>query len=552
MKKEIGSIQVMQKLLTLVTALMGKMSIAVLMGVLGFLCAIFLPVSAALYIASVLGFLPDLLPSHLLLFMIVIAVLRGFLHYIEQACNHDIAFRLLAILRDKIFGKLRELAPAKLEGREKGNLINLITTDIELLEVFYAHTISPILIAFFTCLILLVLFYQIHVVYFIIALFAYGYVGILLPYQTSKKGRETGIACRHALADLSTIVLESIRGLREILQYDQGNARLQRLQKQSETVNEYQKELRKIEGKNSGASGAAVQFFSVLLLFCGLGFFVHGTLNFAQVLVGTVLLFSSFGPVIALSNVSNNLLLTLASGRRVLQLLEEQPQVEEVMGQSDAIPKDLSLNHVSFAYEDELILNDVNETFQQGKITGILGKSGSGKSTMLKLLMRFWDCQSGEVCLHDRNLKSINTKQLRTLQSYVTQDTVLFHDTILNNIKIANPTASQEEVIKACQKANIHEFIQTLPQGYQSDVAELGDSLSGGEKQRIALARAFLHDSEYILLDEPTSNLDILNESMVLQSLKQLEGKTILLVSHRASTMSICDEILHMAEGRIS
>lgn len=552
MKKEIGNISVMLRMIGLVTPLMGWMTIAVFMGVVGFLCAILLPVSGAVFISQSLNIIDWFSQTHVLAFMIVIAILRGILHYIEQACNHYIAFKLLAILRDRIFAKLRLLAPAKLEGKDKGNLITLITSDIELLEVFYAHTISPILIALLTCVILLLLFFKLHIVYFVIALLAYLYVGVLLPMINTRRGKHIGNACRKALGELSSYTLESIRGLREILQYDQGKQRLDELHRQSEAVNEDQKQLRSIEGKSNGASGFAVQFFSLLVLFCGLGLQVHGTVDFANVLIATVLMFSSFGPVIALANVSNNLLLTLASGRRVLALLEEAPQVIEVTGKQSITPGDLSFDHVSFAYEEEVILHDVSETFKKGNVTGILGRSGSGKSTMLKLLMHFWDVQEGNVCINGEDVRSINTKQLRSLQSFVTQETVLFHDTIANNIKIAKLDATQEEIEAACKQASIHEFIQELPNGYETSVAELGDSLSGGEKQRLALARAFLHDGEYIFLDEPTSNLDVLNESVILTSLKALEHKTIVLVSHRASTMSICDEALHMSEGRLS
>lgn len=551
MSKEIGNIRVMMKMIGLVTPMIGWMMLAVLMGVIGFLCAILLPVSGAVFIAQTLDIIHWFTQSQLIVFMISIAIMRGVLHYIEQACNHYIAFKLLAILRDRIFAKLRTLAPAKLEGKDKGNLIALITSDIELLEVFYAHTISPILIALFTCLILLSLFAQLHSIYVVIALIAYATIGILLPILNSRKGKHIGDACRKALGSLSSYTLESIRGLREILQYNQGNQRIEELHRQSEAVNEDQKQLRNIEGASNAASGLAVQCFSLLILFCGLGLQVHGTVSFANVLIATILMFSSFGPVIALANVSNNLLLTLASGRRVLALLEEQPQIEEIKGCNSITSGDIRLEAVTFAYEDECILNHVSETFQKGKITGILGKSGSGKSTILKLMMRFWDVQQGSVTIHNEDVRKINTKQLRDLQSFVTQETVLFHDTIANNVKLANLNASQEEIEEACKKASIHDMIVALPNGYETNVAELGDSLSGGEKQRIALARAFLHDGEYILLDEPTSNLDVLNESVILSSLNALQEKTVILVSHRASTMSICDEILHMSKGRI-
>lgn len=552
MHKELSNITVMRKMIGLVTPLSGWMLIAIFMGVVGFLCAIFLPVSAVVLIAQGLRVIDWFSTTQILVFMIIIAILRGVLHYIEQACNHYIAFKLLAILRDHIFQVLRRLAPAKLEGQDKGNLISLITSDIELLEVFYAHTISPIAIGIITSIILLILFAKMHIAYFIIALIAYVFVGLCIPLIVSHWGKKEGNAYRKGFGDLSSYTLESIRGLTDILQYGQGNERLNGMQKQSDELNALQKNLRGYEGKSSSLSGMAVQFFSILILFVGLGLYPHGMISFGYILISTVLMFSSFGPVIALSNLSNNLLVTLASGRRVLALLEEEPQVKEVIGFEEAEFGDLAFQNVDFKYGNEWILKNVNETFEQGKITGILGKSGSGKSTMLKLLMRFWDVNKGEVSIHDRNVQDINTSNLRDMESFVTQETVLFHDTIENNVKIANLKASHEEVVEACKKASIHEFIEGLPHGYETSVAELGDSLSGGEKQRIGIARAFLHDSPCLLLDEPTSNLDALNEGVILKSLKEQKDRTIILVSHRKSTLKICDRIIQMEEGRVS
>lgn len=552
MHKELSNISVMRRMIGLVTPLMGWMLLAILMGVAGFLCAILLPVSAIVIVAQGLGFTSGFSTSNIIIFMIVIAILRGILHYIEQACNHYIAFKLLAILRDRIFRKLRTLAPAKLEGEDKGNLISLITSDIELLEVFYAHTISPIAIGILTSLILLCMFYQMHVMFMVIALLAYLFVGLLIPLFVSRWGKAEGNAYRKGFGNLSTYTLESIRGLSDILQYKQGEQRMDGMKKQSDDLNALQANLRKYEGKSSALSGMAVQFFSILLLFCGLGLSGHGLLPFAYTLIGTLLMFSSFGPVIALSNLSNNLLVTLASGRRVLALLDETPQVEDVVNGEEAELGDLSFTNVSFAYGDEWILQEVSETFQKGKITGILGKSGSGKSTMLKLLMRFWDVNGGSVSVGERDVRHINTASLRDTQSFVTQETVLFHDSIEQNVKIANLNATHEQVVEACKKASIHEFIMSLPNGYETAVAELGDSLSGGEKQRIGIARAFLHDAPYVLLDEPTSNLDALNEGIILKSLKEQKDRTIILVSHRESTMKICDTIMKMDEGRIS
>lgn len=544
--------KVMMRMITLVKPLMGWMFIAITFGVIGFLCAIFIPVTALILVAQQLQLVYLASTSNLIIFMIVIAILRGILHYIEQACNHYIAFTLLAILRDKVFVSLRKLAPAKLEGQDKGNLISIITSDIELLEVFYAHTISPIAIAILTSGILVICFYFIEPIFALIALCAYITVGVCIPFKITRLGKEDGNEYREAFGDLNAYTLETIRGLQDILQYQSKDIRMKEMQKRSEHLNTIQKNLRRFEGKSMAYNNMAVHMFTLILLFVGLTLFVHGGISFYAVLIGSVLLMSSFGPVIALSNLSNNLLHTLASGRRVIALLDEQPQVEDVVSDEESSVGDIELDHLSFAYDNEVILKDVNEKFKQGEITGILGKSGSGKSTLLRLIMRFWDVKDGSISIDKKNIKQIDTKDLRQMQSFVTQDTILFHDTIEENLRIAKRNASIEEIMEACKKASIHNFIMGLEKGYQSHVGELGDTLSGGEKQRIGIARAFLHDSDCILLDEPTSNLDALNEAVILKSLRQVKGKTVILVSHRVSTLKICDHILPMKEGRVS
>ena len=278
-----------------------------------------------------------------------------------------------------------------------------------------------------------------------------------------------------------------------------------------------------------------------------------GNVTFDAMLLATIAMMGSFGPVTALSSLSNNLNQTLASGERVLSLLEEEPMVEEIEGEVALSFEGASVEDVTFAYDEEIILKDCNINMSQGKVIGICGKSGCGKSTLLKLLMHFWDVNKGNIKISDKNVKEIPTKTLRNTQSYVTQDTELFHDSIANNIAIGKPGAAREEIIDAAKKASIHDMIMSLPNGYDTEVGELGDTLSGGEKQRIGIARAFLHDSSMLLLDEPTSNLDSLNEGIILKSLKEeSKGRTVVLVSHRESTMGIADEVYHMDAGRVS
>lgn len=551
MKKD-SNFKLMLRMSALVKPLAGYMILAITLGVLGFLCAIFIPYSAAILISHIaLGY--DHFPVHVFFIaMIVFAVLRGILHYGEQACNHYIAFKLLAIIRDQVFKALRRLCPAKLEGKDKGNLIFLITSDIEALEVFYAHTISPIAIAIITCIILLCMFFNLHPLFALIACIAYVCLGIVFPAEITKLGKEDGKQSRQEFGELSNYTLESLRGIQEVLQYDLGNQRIEGMQQRSETLNIRQKKLKSIEGISGSLSNMAIMGFSLTMVIVAGILMLKGEISFTTAFLASVLMVSSFGPVMALSNLSNNLLVTMAAARRVLGLLDEKEMVSEVSGHKDVLFDDIDVQNVDFAYDEEVILKDFSTTFKKGEITGILGKSGSGKSTLLKLLMHFWNIDQGEICIGNTKIDDINTKNLRDMQSYVTQDTVLFHDSILNNLLIAKLDATKEEVEEACKKANIHEFIMTLPNGYDTKVEELGESLSGGERQRLALARAFLHQADCILLDEPTSNLDALNEVEILKNLKDQKDKTILLVSHRPSTLKIADRIIKMENTRCS
>lgn len=548
-----SGLQIMLRLIGLIKPLIHIMLAAILLGVAGYLCAIFLTILASL------ALLQDVPMSNIFIFMAVIAVLRGVLHYVEQYCNHFIAFKLLAIIRHKVFAALRKLCPAKLEGRDKGNLISIITTDIELLEVFYAHTISPIVIAICVSAIMVGYIGQDHITAGVFALIAYLIVGCAIPLWNGKRSGTKGMEFRSQFGELNSFVLDSLRGLDETIQYGQGETRKAQMSERSEKLSGLQKDLSQMEGSQRAFTTLAILLSSLGMLFLTLNLYESGAVSFDGVLICTVAMMGSFGPVTALSSLSNNLSQTLASGERVLSILEETPLVEEIP-EDESIVWDGDQNftganaeHVTFAYEDEVILKDYSMRMEPGKIIGIHGASGSGKSTLLKLLMRFWDVNQGEVMVSGKNVKEIPTSRLRNSEAYVTQETHLFHDTIANNIAIGKIGASIEEIMEAAKKASIHDFIMTLPKGYDTEVGELGDTLSGGEKQRIGIARAFLHDAPFLLLDESTSNLDSLNEGMILKSLKDcVEGKTIVLVSHRKSTMSIADTVLEMDQGRIS
>lgn len=561
-----SAIQIMGQLIGLVKPLLIFMIAAILLGTVGYLCAIFLTILAGQVLAH--GLIPQLffrirnprlvfMPvKTILTIMIVIALLRGILHYLEQYCNHYIAFRLLAIIRHKVFEALQKLCPAKLESRDKGNLISIITTDIELLEVFYAHTISPICIAFLTSLFMVLFIGHYHYLAGLLALIAYIIVGVIIPVINGKLGSAEGMSFRNNFGELNSFVLDSLRGLDETIQYNHGEERKQEIIERSKHLAKQQEYLSYREGAQRSITNTVILLASFGMLFLTLFLYLNHELGFEGIITSTLSMMGSFGPVVALSSLSNNLNQTLASGERVLSLLEEKPLVEEVEGDKESNDsfKGAALNHVTFSYDDdETILDDYSLKLEPGKITGIHGVSGSGKSTILKLLMRFWDVNQGSITVDEEKIKDIPTKHLRNMESYVTQETHLFHDSIANNIAIAKKDATREEIMEACKKASIHDFIMTLPKGYDTEVGELGDTLSGGEKQRIGIARAFLHDAPMILMDEPTSNLDSLNEGIILKSLKESsKQKTIVLVSHRVSTMNIADTVYEMKDGRIS
>lgn len=562
--------KIMVQLIGLVKPLLHIMLAAIILGTLGYLCAIFLTILAGQTILKGLaaspaggmaaglgagGFLGGWSTGKIFALMAVIAVLRGVLHYVEQYCNHFIAFKLLAIIRHKVFAALRKLCPARLEGRDKGNLISIITTDIELLEVFYAHTISPIAIAILTSGIMVLFIGQYHVGAGLFALAAYLVVGVVIPLWNGRRGSDSGMRFRTEFGELNSFVLDSLRGLDETIQYQQGDKRASQMEKRSSELGKMQKQLSRLEGSQRSVTNLLILLASFGMLFLTLSLYNKGQIRYDGVLTCTIAMMGSFGPVVALSSLSNNLNQTLASGERVLSLLEEKPQVEEIEGNiiTRKAFSGAEAEHVTFSYEDEVILDDYSLQIQPGKILGIHGASGSGKSTLLKLLMRFWDVDSGSIKVDGEDVCQIPTRQLRNLESYVTQETHLFHDSIANNIAIGNPGASREEIMEAARKASIHDFIMKLPKGYDTEVGELGDTLSGGEKQRIGIARAFLHDSPFLLMDEPTSNLDSLNEGIILKSLKEsADKKTVVLVSHRKSTMNVADVVFEMKDGRIS
>ena len=545
--------RIMWRMLGLTKPLAGFMVISVACGVAGFACATFLPVLAAGEAVSLVSGAPLLSVGACVGILCALAIARGVLHYVEQSCNHYIAFKLLAHIRSEVFASLRRLAPAKLAGADRGSLVSMVTADIELLEVFFAHTISPICIAVLMSALMVALLGTISWQLALVALVGYLVVGVLVPVLVSWLSGDGGRASREQAAGLSTFVLDGLRGLAEVLQFDAGTARLGTLDARSRELVETQRDLRDAATTGSMAAGAAITACSLAELVVGVLLWRGGAVGASAVVVSTVATLSSFGPVVALANLGSTLQGTLASAGRVLDILDEEPVVEEVTEGEDIAFGGATARGVGFSYDDGRVLDDVTLDIPQGSIVGITGRSGSGKSTFCRLLMRFWDVDKGQLAISGQRIDTVRTGNLRDLEALVEQDTYLFHDTIRDNLLIARPDATQGQIEAACHAASVHDFIMGLPQGYDTEVGELGDTLSGGERQRLGLARAFLHDAPFLILDEPTSSLDSLNEGVILRSLDGQRGaRTVLLVSHRASTMAVADQTFSMDAGRVS
>ena len=548
-------LQIVGRLIVLVKPMLPIMLAALVMGVAGHFCATFITIFGGFGILTAAG-LPSPLGSVGTAFacILIFALLRGVLRYAEQASNHYIAFKLLALIRDKVFGALRRLTPAKLEGRDRGDLISLITADIEALEVFYAHTISPICIAVLCVIGMTCFTASYHILPALVLLAGYLLVGVALPIWSAKRGDAVAREYRQALADTNSYVLESLRGLKDTLQYQDVETRSAGITAQSETLGEKQKALKYREGVTVGVTNSLILFTALAVLGVSLSLYQSGQMGAEGVLICTLSALSSFGPVVALANLGASLTQVFASADRVLDLLDEEPVTADVTdGKGTASFTGAAAEHVSFSYADEQVLRDLSLTIPEKKIVGITGRSGSGKSTFLRLLMRFWDVNTGSIRFGEDDIRKVNTATLRAQESLVTQETELFDDTIENNIKIAKRNATHEEVEAACKKAALDSFIRSLPKGYETPVGELGGALSGGERQRIGVARAFLHDAPFLLLDEPTSNLDSLNEGVILKAVQaECKDKTVLLVSHRKSTMAVADLSFSVESGRLS
>lgn len=553
-RKRLSGAKIMLRLIKILKPLVPVMMITISFGVLGFLAAIAITTFGAIAMGDVIGVNMGYTMSTAVKVIIVCGIMRGILRYIEQYSGHYIAFKILAILRDKVYKALRKLAPAKLESKEKGNLISVITSDIELLEVFYAHTIAPIAIAIITSAIIAVFLYTINPYFGMIGVVFYVIVGLIIPVLSSKLGSEAGFDYRNEFGKTNSFLLDSLRGIKEILLFGQGENRLDSINKNSDRLNEKMKVIKGHEGLIRALTDITIMIAILMTLYAGVELYKVGDINLGQVIVALVLLASSFGPTVALSNLSNNLMHTFACAQRLFDILDEVPAVDEVAGNTDLEMNSTKIRNLEFKYagRDEVLLRNVNLNINKGDKVAIIGESGCGKSTLLKLMMRFWDVENGSIEIDKKNIKTIPTKALRKSQSLVSQETFLFNDTIENNLKIGKKEATRKEVINACKKASIHDFIETLPSGYETNVGEIGSNLSSGEKQRLGIARAFLHNPQVLILDEPTSNLDTLNEAQILKSIKEeSKDSTIIMVSHRKSSTSICDKKVYVKNNTL-
>lgn len=546
--------RIMANLILLLGSLVYIMVVAVINGSLGFISAMGVTFFGAVAIAKVIGESIPVSYEALIILTISCGVIRGLLRFLEQYGNHYIAFKLLAVLRDKIFTSLQRLCPAKLESKQKGSIIAMITSDIETLEVFYAHTISPVCIAVIVSAVVLILVGFVSSWYLaLIALIGYFLIGIIVPMIASDRLKASGVRYRTEFASFNAYFLDSIKGIKDIILHNADQARKTEVNRRSDILLD---ETKKMKQKITNA-GAATEFIVSIIIIatlaCGIALVAGDLLSAGRMVIGVVTIFGSFGPVIAISALPGNLTQTFASGDRVLDLLSEKPAVTPVKDGQIIDFEDLSVSDLSFSYDGQTeVLRDICMQAKKGEIIGITGESGCGKSTFLKLLLRFWQKDSGRIDYNGFDIDTVDTDSLLDNVTMVSQTTYLFDETIENNLRIAKPDATMQEIENACKLASVHDFILTLPDGYQSRAGALGDNLSAGEKQRIGLARAFLRGSALILLDEPTSNVDSINEGIILKALKeQKHRKSIILVSHRASTMSIADRIYRVEKGRM-
>lgn len=546
MKNLIERKELLIDLLNLVKPLSLQMIFAVSFGLLGHVFATLIPGLGAYYFGKIyIGEIINL--KTVLIILITLAILRSIFKYTEQLFNHYVAFKTLAIIRDLVFKSLRRLCPAKMDTKNKGQLISIITADIELLEVFYAHTISPVLIAFFHTLVFFIILYKIHWKYALCLLVFHIVLGIIIPTLTQKIGERLGDNQRINLSNLNLSILESLKGIKEVINFSMQHERMKEVDSLTRDLNRSSKKLSNNMGNNFATSSTIILIANIVFILVGARLYMAGEVNFLNLIFPIAIFISSFGPTSALASLGNNLVLTFACGKRVMSLLREAPAVDEVTNKNEVIYEQIDLTDVEFSYDDTELIKDFNLSAKLNQVVGLEGKSGCGKSTVLKLIMRFFDPKEGKISLNKINLKDINSRNLRNNISYVAQESHLFKGTIRENLLVANESATENDLIEATKKANIYDFIMSLDHGLDTKIVKEKALLSTGQIQRLALARMFLRDSKLYILDEPTANIDAYNEGIILKSLyEEKDDKTIFISSHRKSTLRICDEVINM------
>lgn len=558
--KNRSAINIMFNLIKLLDSLWKVMSIAVSTGVIGFIFSFCITLFGAYAFLSIIPATKDNLKfvfgggystQTYFYAMMFCGFFRAILHYLEQFANHYIAFHLLAEIRVKLFKVMRRLAPAKMENKNQGNLISMLTADIELLEVFYAHTISPVIIAIFTSVFLFIYFFKLNFVYALYMLFAQLVIGVIVPYIAHKRSAKAGIEARQKLGKLNDEFLDKLKGIREVIQYLNGKNTLKKIDKITLSLGKNQKDLRNKSAEVQMMVDSAIIILSTAQLLLSCILVANDIVNVEATILAGVLQVGSFAPYINIAALGNILAQTFACGERVLDLLAETPAVDEneISVDNKTYDDGIVINNISYSYPniDKNILKDFSLKIKKGQPTGIMGQSGCGKSTLLKLIMRFWNVKSGEIAIDNKNIKSVPLKNFQQKFSYMTQSTSLFIGNIRDNLLVAKIDATDEEIYTALKKASFYDYVMSLPDKLDSIVEEGGKNFSGGERQRIGLARVFLANREFFMLDEPTSNLDILNEAIILKSLAdETKDKTVILVSHRESTLSICDEVFKL------
>lgn len=533
-------------LLNLVKPLSLQMIFAVSFGLLGHVFATLIPGLGAYYFGKIyIGEIINL--KTVLIILITLAILRSLFKYTEQLFNHYVAFKTLAIIRDLVFKSLRRLCPAKMDTKNKGQLISIITADIELLEVFYAHTISPVLIAFFHTLIFFIILYKIHWKYALCLLVFHIVLGIIIPTLTQKIGERLGDNQRKNLSNLNLSILESLKGIKEVINFSVQDERMKEVDSLTRALNRSSKKLSNNMGNNFATSSTIILIANLVFILVGARLYMAGEVNFLNLIFPIAIFISSFGPTSALASLGNNLVLTFACGKRVMSLLREAPAVDEVTNKNEVSYEKIDLTDVEFSYDDTELIKDFNLSSRLNQVVGLEGKSGCGKSTVLKLIMRFFDPKEGKISLNEINLKDINSRNLRNNISYVAQESHLFKGTIRENLLVANESATETDLIEVTKKANIYDFIMSLDHGFDTEIVKDKALLSTGQIQRLAIARMFLRDSKLYILDEPTANIDAYNEGIILKSLyEEKDDKTIFISSHRKSTLRICDKVINM------